>query len=101
MMNSTERSGGTGFLNLLTLLFIALKLTSQIDWSWWWVLAPTWAPAAFFVVVLSIGGLATMTLHAMETPEQRKRRELAEQFKGLSRVIDRQDTLLNNRNRRV
>lgn len=30
-----------GFLNILTLIFITLKLTEFIDWSWWFVLAPT------------------------------------------------------------
>lgn len=29
-----------GFLSVLTLIFIALKLMSVIDWSWWAVLAP-------------------------------------------------------------
>ena len=28
-------------LSLLTLLFVGLKLTNHIDWSWWWVLSPT------------------------------------------------------------
>lgn len=32
------------FLWLLTLLFVGLKLTGHIDWSWWLVLAPVWAP---------------------------------------------------------
>ena len=31
---------GIGFFGLLTLLFIGLKLTGYIDWSWWWVLSP-------------------------------------------------------------
>ena len=31
-----------GFLGLLTLVFIVLKLTHYIDWSWWWVLSPLW-----------------------------------------------------------
>jgi len=35
-----------GFCGLLGLLFIALKLTHFIDWSWAWVLAPLWFPAA-------------------------------------------------------
>ncbi len=26
-----------GFVEVLTLLFIVLKLTGQIDWSWWWI----------------------------------------------------------------
>ena len=29
------------FLSVLTLVFIVLKLTDMIDWSWWFVLAPT------------------------------------------------------------
>lgn len=51
---STSSSSGPGFITLLTLLFIALKLTGFIDWSWWWVLAPLWIgiPFAIFVVLL-------------------------------------------------
>jgi hypothetical protein len=29
-------------LDLLTILFIGLKLTHYINWSWWWVLLPQW-----------------------------------------------------------
>lgn len=42
------------FLQLLTVLFIGLKLTGHIDWSWWWVLAPLWAP---FAIVFGIWGV--------------------------------------------
>lgn len=28
-------------LSTLTLLFIILKLTDMIDWSWWWVFSPS------------------------------------------------------------
>ena len=38
--------GGIGFCGLLGILFIALKLTGVIAWSWWWVLAPLWIPIA-------------------------------------------------------
>lgn len=55
--SSSGASGGIGFwgllTGLLTVLFIALKLTGVIDWSWLWVLAPFWGPfaaaLAFFV----------------------------------------------------
>jgi predicted membrane-bound mannosyltransferase len=33
------------FLSILTLILITLKLTEQIDWSWWAVLAPIYIPA--------------------------------------------------------
>lgn len=39
-----------GILGLLGLLFVALKLTGVIAWSWWWVTAPFWGGfAAFFL----------------------------------------------------
>lgn len=38
--------GGISFLGLLAIVFIVLKLTNFIDWSWWWVLAPLWIPIA-------------------------------------------------------
>lgn len=41
-----------GFLNLLTLLFIGLKLTNNITWSWWFILAPSYVPAAFTLFAL-------------------------------------------------
>lgn len=47
--------GGGGFLGLLAVLFIGLKLTGYIDWSWWWVLAPIWGPLAFVVSLIIIG----------------------------------------------
>jgi hypothetical protein len=34
-----------GFLGALALIFVVLKLTDQIHWSWWWVLSPIWIPA--------------------------------------------------------
>ena len=57
-MSKTSSSKGIGFAGLLTIVFIVLKLTSTIDWSWWWVLSPVWIPLAFWVVViLGIVGL--------------------------------------------
>ena len=47
-------NGGVGFLGALTILFIALKLTHVIDWSWWWVLAPLWIPVAVVLGIIVI-----------------------------------------------
>jgi len=49
--SSSSSSGGIGFFGLLAIVFITLKLTSIIDWSWWWVTAPLWGPAAVVAVV--------------------------------------------------
>jgi hypothetical protein len=43
--NRQSASGGIGFVGLLTILFVALKLTKAIAWSWWWVLSPLWISA--------------------------------------------------------
>lgn len=56
-MTETQSSNaaGLGFAGGLALLFIALKLTDVIDWSWWWVLAPLWISAIFAVTVIVVG----------------------------------------------
>jgi hypothetical protein len=41
-------------LGLLTILFVGLKLTGYIAWSWWWVLAPIWVPFAIGMGALLI-----------------------------------------------
>jgi hypothetical protein len=46
--------GGPGCLTLLTILFIALKLTGVINWSWFWVLAPVWIPWSLVVVFVVV-----------------------------------------------
>lgn len=46
--SSTSTSGGVGLLGLLGVLFVGLKLTGYIDWSWWWVTLPFWGGLALF-----------------------------------------------------
>ena len=46
--------GGSGFIGMLTLIFILLKLLKVINWSWWWVLSPIWIGAALFTIILAI-----------------------------------------------
>jgi len=53
-MSSSSRSGGIGFVGLLTILFIGLKLLNYIDWSWWWVVSPLWISASVWLFVLFI-----------------------------------------------
>lgn len=49
---------GVGLSTVLFCVFLVLKLTGLISWSWWWVLAPLWIPVAVvFLVLAFIGGV--------------------------------------------
>jgi len=52
MSNNNSNSGGIGFAGLLFLVFLVLKLCKVIDWSWWWITSPLWAPLAIAVIIL-------------------------------------------------
>lgn len=55
--NKKTSTGGIGFCGLLTIAFIVLKLCHVIEWSWWWVLAPTWIPIVLALVLLLIAAI--------------------------------------------
>lgn len=57
MSKSKSPTGGIGFLGLLAIVFITLKLVGKIDWSWLWVLAPLWIPIAVFAAVFVVVGV--------------------------------------------
>lgn len=54
---SSSSSAGIGFPGALTILFVALKLTGYIDWSWWWVLSPLWIGFLVLLLVLALFAL--------------------------------------------
>lgn len=59
MGSNNGGGGGIGFFTVLTIVFIVLKLVGVIDWSWVWVLSPTWistAVALIILLVVSING---------------------------------------------
>jgi hypothetical protein len=58
MANSnSSSSGGVGFFGLMFLIFMTLKLTGFIDWSWWWVTAPLWGGFALIFIFILIVAL--------------------------------------------
>lgn len=52
--NNVAAGGGMGLLGWMGILFIGLKLTGFIEWSWWWVLAPFWGGFALVAGVMVI-----------------------------------------------
>ena len=52
VVSSSSSSGGIGFVGLLTIVFIVLKLIGKITWSWWWVLSPLWISTGLVILIL-------------------------------------------------
>lgn len=52
--NSVGSSSGIGFVGVLTIVFIVLKLLGKITWSWWWVLSPIWISVIVIILFLFI-----------------------------------------------
>ena len=66
-----------GFTELLTIVFVVLKLIGTIDWSWWWVLLPEIIGVVFYVLLMiaSLKSSAAMnrSFNRMCQKEQRRR----------------------------
>ena len=58
--SSSSSSEGIGLVGVLQIVFIVLKLCHLIDWSWWWVLSPSWI---WLIVVIAIVIWAHIDLH--------------------------------------
>jgi len=66
MSNEDGRTGGLGLASVLTIVFVVLKLTGNIDWSWWWVLCPSLIDIGLFVLLL----FGVLVADAVEKQEQ-------------------------------
>lgn len=62
MAKDNSSSGGIGLLTIMFLIFMTLKLTGYINWSWWWVTAPLWGGFALIIIVLLIVFLVSYIL---------------------------------------
>ena len=52
MNKDNSNSKGIGFVGLLQIVFVVLKLCGVIDWKWVWVLAPAWIDLGLGVILL-------------------------------------------------
>jgi hypothetical protein len=50
---------GIGLDVILFVVFLILKLTGHIDWSWWWVTSPLWIPIATVITFIILGIIVT------------------------------------------
>jgi hypothetical protein len=61
-MANENKSNGMGIGMILFIVFLVLKLTGTIDWSWWWVTSPLWIPFAAAAVILGIAGVIAIII---------------------------------------
>ena len=67
----TSSSSGIGFLGLLTVVFVVLKLIDKIQWSWLWVLSPLWLPDVAVIVILTLAW-AFYQIHKLSICQKKK-----------------------------
>ena len=64
-MSDSNNSGGIGCGGLLvaglTILFVWMKLTNQIQWERYWVLSPIWISVALYLVLI-VGAIILVAL---------------------------------------
>lgn len=70
--NSSSSTGGIGVIGLLGVVFVTLKLTGYIDWSWWWVTLPFWGFAALFLIIAFICIILWLVSKEMKRRANRK-----------------------------
>lgn len=71
-MSTDTRSTGLGIASVLGLIFIVLKLTNTIDWSWLWVLCPFWIGWSL-LGGLVVGALVVASVATLIDAARRKR----------------------------
>lgn len=73
--NNGSAAGVIGFCDLLTIVFIVLKLTGVISWSWLWVLAPIWIPVAIILAMLLVVLIVVLVEEGVKQTEEKQHRQ--------------------------
>ena len=53
-MDKNTSASGLGLSSVLTIIFVVLKLVGVINWSWLWVLSPTWISFGLWLIIVVI-----------------------------------------------
>ena len=53
-MSQEKTTIDIGFTGLLTIVFVTLKLTKVINWSWWWVISPIWIHLGLVLLIIIV-----------------------------------------------
>jgi hypothetical protein len=81
-------NSGLSLPGVLFIIFLILKLTGNIDWSWWWVTSPLWIPVCLFfgVVFVLIGVILVALILGMSIEDIKlKSKEISNKYKQKSK----------------
>lgn len=94
---SKSSGGGISFGGALFLVFLVLKLTHVIDWSWWWITAPIWGA---FVVVALVFCVVFLVVSAMDSRKRARRMARKLMAEAEARRQDQPEPMFEVRDRR-
>ncbi len=61
-----QTKSGLNLTVVLFIVFLILKLTGEIDWSWWWVTSPLWLPVAAVIGLFLLGTVLLLIVKIYE-----------------------------------
>lgn len=71
--NNKTTSSGVGLPTVVTVVFVILKLVGVINWSWWWVLAPTWISLGLGLALILIAVLCNAIVRLIDKRKRGKK----------------------------
>ena len=81
-MNNKTNSG-LGLSFILFVVFLVLKLTNNIDWSWWWVTSPLWIPSVLLISITLFIVLVLLMLIAFGLLDPLKLKNKIQEYKKI------------------
>ena len=60
----------SSILTILFVVFLTLKLTGNLDWSWWWITSPLWIPLAIAVLIISLMFMIGVIMLLLKDPNK-------------------------------
>lgn len=86
---STNNSGGgIGLFGAMFIVFLVLKLTGFIDWSWWWVTAPLWGSFLMGLAFFATIGIIYLVLKALNKRATRRAKNHRQEMNRLRAKYD-------------
>lgn len=89
-MESKSNSGLGSFSTVLFIVFLVLKLTNVIKWSWWWVTAPLWVGTSL-VIIMYLGLYMWVYSHRDEVGKIREALKNNQRKSKFQRWLDQQE----------